>query len=338
MIELEAFHALLLKSKDRRIGQQVLLEAFARTHPDQANSASLRENLMRTLTQLSDAGRIALPQHRRDWEYTATGARSIPLYVRKISQPRQVAEVATPDPAYWIPQLAQTFDVRRGDTRARLLALNAYLIAHPEALTRTIPYREMALDVYGDEKALDGAIRDGRLFGLFPIDQLGMCDPEPPLAREDFPFPARPMLVVENIHTYWSLLRWNEHSGVYASIAFGSGNMIRKSVKPLLEAKARSNASGIEYLGDLDPMGLVIAHGLDARMRDHCGANVEPAQVLYKMMIDSGKTRPLTPDKKQDASVAIGWLEGELRSSVQTLFESGKWVPQEALRLPRFNG
>lgn len=326
----------VVQQGSRKLAQEALLAAYVRIHPDLVQSPSLRGHLLTALRALEAHGVIVLPKRSADWDRNADGVLTLPHYVRRLS-PAAAAAVAAGgadrEPVYWLPPLARAAEVVRKDTRRRLHVLNAYLIANPDALRQTIPYREMALDVFNDEKALDGCVREGKLFGLFPIESIGMCDPEPPLAREDFPFPGMPMLLVENHQTYWSLIRWNETAGQYASIVFGSGNMIRKSMQPILAAKKRSGASRIEYVGDLDPMGIIIAHGLDGKLRHACGEPVAPAEALYQYMLASPRKRRITDDKKQDPGPSLEWLPPVLREQTEALFGAGQWIPQEALRL-----
>jgi hypothetical protein len=314
-----------------------MLEAYARLHPEHAQSHAFRDNLKTALTGLADAGAITLPKSMHEWDRSGDGDLTLPHYVRKKPQTSSVPDEASApaEPVYWLPVLARAHEIKRTDTRSRLALLNKYLINHPQALEDVVPYREMALEVYGDEKALDGSIRDGKLFGVFSIETLGMCDPEPPLPREDFPCRGKPLLLVENHHTYWSLLRWNKKHLQYASIAYGSGNVIRKSAKPVKEAKDRSEASHVEYLGDLDPMGIIIAHGLNVKMQEFCGEQAIPAETLYLNMLTTRHRRPLTEEKKQEVGPALAWLTPSLAERAKALFDTGFWISQEALRLPR---
>jgi hypothetical protein len=75
-----------------------------------------------------------------------------------------------------------------------LACVNAFLIANRGKLGTTVQNRERALQIFGDEKYLDGAVAGDLLYGHLPLSVIGACNPEPPLPREDLAVPGKPLL------------------------------------------------------------------------------------------------------------------------------------------------
>ncbi|KMZ13504.1 hypothetical protein BHUM_01379 [Candidatus Burkholderia humilis] len=107
-----------------------------------------------------------------------------------------------------------------------------------------------------------------------------------------------PMLVLENHHTYWSMLQWNRKARRYRSIGFGSSNTIVKSARAMVDALALSGATHLEYLGDLDPSGVSIAATIDRNLHAAGGISLVPAKLFYEWLLDHGVRRLLTDDKR----------------------------------------
>lgn len=137
---------------------------------------------------------------------------------------------------------------------AEALAINGFLkTAH--GTSTTVPSRERSLQIFGDEKRLDTLTdTQGRLFGgrLTLADLQCSRIPLPlPYQSPDVPAAGRPMLILENHHSYWSFCTWNRQSRQYAAIAYGSGNAFGTSVEHLDLIAAESGAVGLHYLGGM---------------------------------------------------------------------------------------
>lgn len=320
----------LQEQPGKRITQEQLRNGFAEACPELANSGAFRAELRTVLQKLEVEGRLVLPKGAKSWD--ALGSPKLPLSVTLIRA--SVPSRATASTTIWVPELACAAGVRRTDTLERLRRINEYLIHQRDRVQTVVPFRERALEIFDDEKAFEGQIRNGLLYGLLPLEILGMCDPEPPLPREDFDVPGAPLLLLENHHTYWSFLRWNHAARIYTSIAYGNGNTILKSARALADAIERSGASHAEYFGDLDPTGLVIPATINEEFRRMGRPEIQPATALYQRLLAEGKRRPLTSTKRQQAGAAVNWLPSEVARQVSELFEGGEWLPQEGLRLP----
>jgi hypothetical protein len=325
----QRFLTWLLEQPGKRITQGQFRAGFAEACPELAQSGAFRAELLRTLYVLESDGHLALPKGREGWD--TVGNPKLPSTITMVKASRPMAPSAAM--TIWVPELAGAAAVRRTDTLERLRVINEYLIHHREKTRTLVPFRERALEIFEDEKAFERQIRDGLLYGLIPIGVLGMCDPEPPLPREDFNVPGGALLLLENHHTYWSFLQWNRTARVYTSVAYGNGNTIIKSARALVDAVNRSGATHVEYFGDLDPTGLIIPAAINQELRVLGKPEVRPAVSLYQRLLTEGKRRPLTAEKRQHAGIAVEWLPTYLASEVQALFEDQKWLPQEGLRL-----
>ena len=166
------------------------------------------------------------------------------------------------------------------------------------------------------------------LWDRLPLAAIGAYNPEPPLAREDCNASEGALLIVENLHTYDSLIRWNTQRVRYRSVAYGVGKAILNAVQAVLDAQVRSGATGVEYFGDLDPEGVEIATSLAKRLESH-GVRLRPARALYETLLLVGVERPLAGG---ELSVdAATWLGGDLAAQVDARFRRQRWLPQEGL-------
>ena len=128
------------------------------------------------------------------------------------------------------------------------------------------PARERSLQIFGDEKRLDD-LRKGEpsLFeGRVPLADLHCYPVAPPLPHETPPkqMPGRPILVLENYHSWDSFRRWNREAALYAAIAYGGGNAFRQGRgQPRRPGRRRAGGGVPCTLGDLDPAGARILIG-----------------------------------------------------------------------------
>src|SRR5439155_25487709 len=114
-----------------------------------------------------------------------------------------------------------------------------------------------ALEIFGDEKFLDQRVRDNALFGgRLPLSTLGTFCVPLPLPARTAEAPGRPLLVVENHHSYWSFGQWNVTARRYAAVVYGSGRAFASSGRALRQVVEQTQASHAEYFGDIDPVGV----------------------------------------------------------------------------------
>ncbi|WP_432260843.1 Wadjet anti-phage system protein JetD domain-containing protein [Cupriavidus sp. TMH.W2] len=328
MTALERFQAWLGAFPRKRLSQDEFLGGVEQACPE-ISFADRRVKALEMLSVLQASGVLTFANSKAAWDSIG-----FPRLPRTVTVVRAASERRSFDHIVWVPDLQFAVAVTRRDLLEKLEAVNKFIIANRHRLTLCVPYRERALEIFGDEKFLDGAVSDETLWGRLPLASIGAYNPEPPLPREDFPEARGALLIVENVHTYHSLVTWNGTAKRYRSIAFGSGAAVTRAPKAVLVAVERSGSEGIQYFGDLDQEGLEIAMLLSRRLLALSGTVMAPATSLYDKLLQFGIRRsPGIEQVISDASRA--WLGPELSGRVVKLFGERFWLPQEGLSLAR---
>jgi hypothetical protein len=316
----------------KRVKESDLLSAMEQVCPE-ITFGERRQQLLTALNLLAEEGVVVLPKAKSSW--SAFGTPSLPNTV-SILRTEAVAPAAE-EAFAWLPELAFAVEARHTAQREKLRTLNDFLIANPEVRQGRVPYRERSLQIFGDEKFFDTScgLRDGALWGKLPLASLGAYAPEHPLPREDFPGSSRAcMLVVENLHTFETLVVCNRREPEYRSIVMGSGNAVLGSAGGIRVALERSGSEQIEYFGDLDPEGVRIAARLADTVKSTAGLEMLPAVRLYRGLLEIGVRRALGAPTVLTARSAE-WLQPTLASKVMTEWAAGQWLPQEGLSFER---
>lgn len=304
------------------------LEAMERLCPE-VEFARRRAVLLTHLEDLQTADVLSFARSTAEWDRSGSPALPRRLTLKRSAPPRRsFADVA------WVPALSFAVTVTRTETLEKLEAMNRFIIEQRGVLDLLIPYRERALQIFGDEKALNGIVRADQLWGRCPLSVIGAYNPEPPLAREDCAGAGGPLLLVENLHTYESLVRWNTRVRRYCSVAYGVGQAVLKAPEAVAQAVARSAATSVVYFGDLDREGIDIATGLAQRLRETAGLALQPERGLYELLLNVGIEREV-PNEELLTESAARWLGGGLAARVRDLFERKVWMPQEGLSLDK---
>ena len=324
------FHAWLLAAPRTRFEQADLLRGFAVACPEFAGTGEQRARLLESLEQLEKQGHVCLPKSKRGWD--GLGNPKLPRFALVVREKRMRQDFSH---LAWVPELAElAATAKREDQMATLAGLNAYLIAHRGQLTQLVPYRERALAIFGDEKYFDGGmVRGDALYGRIPLAVIGAMNPDPPLPREDFDVPGRPLLLVENHHTYWSLVHWNNSARQYTAIAYVSGNTYSQAGGALAEAMKRAGAKAAEHFGDIDPEGLRIGATMSAEVQKHGMPALRPASIMYQWLLDHGRRRAFAAGARTPSAAALAWLGPALEAQARHLFAAEQWIPQESLGL-----
>ncbi|QBR02472.1 hypothetical protein [Paraburkholderia pallida] len=325
---LERYSAWLRNQCKTVVEQKQLVAGYVQVFPEFRADGNLRVRVKEALDELAQSGVVRLPVGKGGWD--VYGAPRLPLWVSVVRE-----KVVKPDYSgvNWLPELSFATKVLRGAQLEKLKVLNQFLIENRRSLMVVVPYRERALEIFGDEKAFDGAVKGDMLYGKIPLSVICACNPEPPLAREDFDGAHGPLLVLENHHTFWSMLQWNRVALRYRSIGYGSGNTILKSARAILDAIERSGATYAEYFGDLDPAGVNIAATLSKSLQAAGGTGLKPATTFYQWMLRNGLRKQLGEDKRALVETSIDWFEPPLGEDVRLLFADQKWIAQESLSL-----
>jgi hypothetical protein len=228
----------------------------------------------------------------------------------------------------WRPELAFADDVS-ATWHDALNAIQKWLrnggtIAAPVAL------RERSVEIFGDEKYLDGLLGT-QLFspGRLSLDLLHCYLPSVPICVETIHFDSkkRPLLVLENQTTFDSLRRWNQEHRGYSAVAFGGGTAFVSSCRSLSCHLASDGCSGsLLYFGDVDPKGLWIP----VRAAKESGIPVQADESLYLLLFQTARRKLVV---RRDVIVyepmLLDWLPMAVRTTAARYFESGRRLPQE---------
>ena len=195
----------------RRIRLTELRDAYLRAHPEALSAPEPRRLLLDALLALEREGLAELP--KRNWDKSAAPALPRTVSLRSMGGAQRVCAAQA-----WLPMLGFAAEERHPVRRRHLQAINAFLISARDRALFPVPTRERSLQIFGDEKQLD-ELRKGKttLFeGRVSLDDLRCYPVAPPLPWETPGRAAagRPILVLENYHSYESFRRWNRDEGL----------------------------------------------------------------------------------------------------------------------------
>lgn len=335
----DAFRAALLarfaQRRRRTLGEEDIREAFLSLFPEAAHAADCEARIVALLDELEPD--IRQPRDRAAYEHF--GRTRFPKWIRRV-EPAAPAPTPVP-PTQWLPELEALSTALRPERLGALEIINRYLIEHRGRLS-IVPLRERMLRIFGDEKRADTlGLKDGGLFeGRLELPVIFACDPPLPFVLRQ-PTPAlagRPLLVLENHHTFESFCHANERRRWFSGVAYGAGSAFSKSAGGLDDAMRTCGATSLLYFGDIDPRGIQIPLGVaHARQRkEPQPAPLRPALACYACLLDSGVKTPLKPQKPTPAramAAAVEWLGAELGRRAAALWEQGWRLPQEGLEL-----
>ena len=320
----------------RRIGLPELRTAWLRAHPEARDQPEQRRLLLDALRGLEREGRVDLPA--RGWD--TSGSPALPRTAR-LRDAVQGGRTRTPQA--WLPSLTFAADERHPVRRADLQAVNAFLLSVRGRTPVPAPTRERSLQIFGDEKRLDD-LRKGDLAlfeGRVPLADLHCYPVAPPLPHETpaKQVPGRPVLVLENYHSYDSFRRWNRDAALYAAIAYGGGNAFRQGAGNLDDLIAATQAEGAMYLGDLDPAGARILIGVNRQRQSEGRAALRPHRGLYRWLLAHGRRRPL---ERVPVNLEIDSLNhvfpADLAKGLAELWSEGRRIPQESFGIEQLSG
>lgn len=322
---------LLENSRGRKIQLSALRQEFARERPELASSGTFRVRLRERLEELAAAGRITFPSESgRAWDTVGTPA--LPKWVQRSPTLRP----ARVDPATiaWLPAMAFARKLRKAADVEFAVAINDFLVRHRHGL-QAVPLKERSLQILGDEKALGRRCRNGALFGgQLKLEIIGAFDPAPPLPYEAIGVAGLPVLLLENHHTYWSFSTWNAVARRYSAVVYGAGWVISRCGEAVATVMRHTGGTGVEYFGDIDPVGIRIALKLAAQIKEAKLPPLRAAEELYTRAFQDGARTPLsrTPSRLQ-LEEARSWLPPSLHADIYRLYSAGKRIPQESIGL-----
>ena len=300
---------------------QALLVA---AEPALTHSPERRARLADVVDELSDAGVVNLPSAR---SYDRSAKPPLPRFVR-VDRPARAPRRRSGSEIAWLPELSWAAELNFDEqSLADLRNVNAFL-RDGGAGRPLVPLRERSVEVFGNEKRLE-MLMGGQLFqpGRLTLDVLRCEEVHPPFVYErvgDGP----DALVVENHHTYVSLVRaLAQHSDV-GVVIYGAGAHFKGSVTFIADLPCRPRR--VLYFGDVDADGLDIPVHASAVAVAAGLPPVEPATRLYEALFERGRPVPVeaVPSSYRVRKL-VAWLPGEVRGSAEELLSDGRRLAQE---------
>lgn len=306
----------------RRIQLAELRRLWLIAHPEQSQNVDRDSLLLAELNRMSLAGALALPAPA---SYQHAGSPPMPLFVTLASIKRETSAPVNWAEIPWLPVMGFWPELKPSELEVAR-QLNEWMLRRRGNFA-VVPLRERAIEIFGDEKFLDLRVRAGMLFnGRLPIAEIGAMQVAHPLPYRAVDVSGRPMLVVENHHTYWSFCEWNRRARRYKAIVYGNGRAFVVTGGALAEAMRECAATEVEYFGDIDPAGIQIPVGFNVAG----DGTVRPAVALYRKLLDLGRAGPLGVPVPKDLSFVQAWLP-ELHVEIIDAWRAGLRYAQEAL-------
>ncbi len=321
------FLARLLALPRKQIPLDELKRHYFSLYPDIQNSPERSGRLLAELRALEGQGHITLPASA-SWE--RLGSPPLPKFVRLVREKAAAPLVDFKDVA-WVPELGFWHLLNPGQLAAAK-CINDFLLLRRGSLLR-IPIKERSLQIFGDEKRLDGMKTGDTLFqGRLSLATLGAFQVPQPLPYRQADAPGKPVLVVENHNSFWSFGEWNHDARKYAAVVYGSGEAFRLTGAALGQVLREVDGVGARYLGDLDVKGVRIPAEFNAAPRSG-SPPVQPASEQYAWLLANGLRREKSECRDGTLMQAKNWLGAELGGKVHAMWQEGRWIPQEALGL-----
>jgi hypothetical protein len=197
---------LIILSKGKRVLVEELFNSASRFDPGLVGDPAARRRFRDALDQLQSAGSITLPtaQSRTGWD--ARALPPIPIWVMRVDSVSPEPRIK-PAQRVWPSALEAAGRIAtRADEYELLERIAAWMRDDPTP--DLVPVQERSLDLFDDEKAIDGYLKT-RLFtsGTLTLDLLACFIPPVPFVSQHLDGAGPPqLLVVENLATYTSFL------------------------------------------------------------------------------------------------------------------------------------
>ncbi|MGI8336749.1 hypothetical protein ACRYCC_42980 [Actinomadura scrupuli] len=329
---------LVAEFKGKRIPVEELFNRASQFDPALVGDAEGPARFRSALDELQDAGHLTLPAARSRTGWDTRTIPAIPVWVLRVE--------ALPPPRpqltrrVWPPALEAAGAIAtRPNEQDILHRIATWMREDPSP--EFVPVQERSLELFDDEKAVDGYLKT-RLFTsrALTLDLLACFIPPLPFVSQHVPGtgPTR-LLVLENRATYTSFLtalrdlpqdrRPDLHLG------WGHGNGFCQSILsiPMLEPAP----TAAHYFGDLDLAGLLTAVNAAAQANTAGLPPLRPAASCYRYLLD-GPSRWNSNDDSNtragtDYEAACRWLPVALRQQGRELLLARRRIPQERLGL-----
>ncbi len=332
IVKLECFLSRLQDIPRKRIPIGTVIAIFMDIFAEYEEHPNYREPLAALLGDLEKKGELVLPKSKRLWE--KIGAPKLPEWVETVTCDA-ISELGSP--IAWLPECASLAAQLKHQAQLQDLAkINAYLIENRGKLM-PIPYRERALKIFGDEHYLDHMVKDEHLFQ----GRLSLCTLYAFKANEPMPYErppsfvtGKPLLIVENHHSFASFVRENAVQNAFSAICFSSGHTLANREYSLDDIGNTLETRKYMYLGDIDARGISMPVEINAMRKKRCAPLLEPATPFYIWLLRNG--RPV-PAKKRQAPVNMEkvaeWFSHDefIIHRIRDLLSKNERIPQEFL-------
>jgi len=342
----ETIHRTIAASKGKKVTIDTIVAKLRQQTSASLSDFELQNRLLAVLKELEQAKQLKLPRAKKFWELQS----GLPAYVTAIRKEEEEAQLqrravisSMQQETAWEPKHMAAF-AHKLTTNAELeraIKINTYLLKRPAEVV-SIPHRERALRIFGDEKALDANTRKGLFKGRITLADLDCfyC-PEPlpfhTLSMDSQELTGKPLLVVENANTYWSCCQANGVVKHYGAVIYGQGfkvmgNAANRANDGLLDIAQQLNARGVAYFGDLDPTGIAIPCRINIYRE---ASNLSPLYAernLYRALLDIDQSVNYARSQARDHNPqeARQWLGEELSERYLAQVHQKRW-PQEGL-------
>lgn len=305
----------------RRVALDVLRQAWLGVHPEQVQHPERDALMLEALAQLAEEGHITLPAAG---SFQKFGNPRMPMFVT--TSETVVAAVKNWSETSWLPALG-FWPLLANSERQAAAAINDWMLRRRGTAVMDVPLRERALEIFGDEKFLDLRVRNGALFsGRLPLSAIGAFQVAPPLPNRPADAPGRPVVIVENHHTYWSLAEWNVKAKRYASVIYGAGHAVASTSRALDEVLREVQGTSVLYFGDLDPEGVRIP----LRLRASGISSIEPDLELYDLALNFGLRKTGVGPSPDAIDCLSRWIP-TMAEAVKSVWDDGFRIPQESV-------
>lgn len=316
-----AFLNQLIAHPRKRVLLVELRQAWLNVYPEQVQHPERDGLMLEALKSMAELGQVSLPSSS---SFERFGRPPMPRFVTvTVDEKRAVPTDWGQLP--WLPALG-FWPLLTTSEKQAAFAINEWMRRRKGGFIM-VPLKERSLEIFGDEKFLDLRVRNDSLFsGRLPLSAIGAFMVAPPLPHRMAEAPGRPVVIVENHHTYWSLGQWNIDAKRYATVIYGSGHAVSSTARALDEVLQEVQGVGVLYFGDLDPAGVSIP----LRLRNDGAGDIRPDLPLYELALAHGRRRDGVRRATDDVATLHNWLPS-LATDVEAMWNEGQWLPQEGV-------
>ena len=311
----------------RRVQLTELWRLLDDADPATRTDVRRRQVMSDLIGELSSAGIVKLPS------LDSYDRMELPVLPRFLTINRE-EEISRSSPQeVWHPALAWVPESSLSRSQYETLRLvNRWLYRNRDELV--VPSRERSLEIFGNEKAMDG-LMDTVLFGAGRLSlELLRCRRVAPPFHHEPCGDGGVLLVVENSDTYdsvLSVLRGRSDHRVSA-VGWGAGTGFEASVLSI--GRMGGSIREVRYFGDLDEVGLRVPGNAAALATTEGLPPILPAYGLYAAMLRLATSqRGQRIVRREAASGLAAWLVEEHRQDAIRLLVSGERLAQEAVGL-----